>query len=99
MENELVARVERPAGPISKVVGLYQTFLRRGLEHFFPDAALEAEGDRSFINWDGSPDEEHFRVSDDPEGLGLEIEWFRTRYLFLPGSPAPFLPAERRLAA
>jgi len=84
-------------GPISKVVGLYQTLLRRSLEHFFPDAVLEAEGDRSFINWDGSPLEESFRVRDDPDGFGVQIDWFRSHYAFLPGSPAPFLPAERRL--
>ena len=37
------------------------------------------------------------RVSSDPDGVGLVIEWFRTRYVFQPGSPTPFLPAERRL--
>ena len=88
---------ERQAGPISRVVGLYQTFLRRTLEHFFPDAVLDIESDRSFINWDGSPREEHFVVSSDPDGVGLLIEWFRTRYVFQPASPTPFLPAERRL--
>ena len=88
---------ERQAGPISRVVGLYQTFLRRSLEHFFPDAVLDIESDRSFINWDGSPREEHFVVSSDPDGVGLLIDWFRTRYVFQHASPTPFLPAERRL--
>ena len=88
---------ERQAGPISRVVGLYQTFLRRSLEHFFPDAVLDIESDRSFINWDGSPREEHFVVSGDPDGVGLLIDWFRTRYVFQHASPTPFLPAERRL--
>jgi catechol 2,3-dioxygenase-like lactoylglutathione lyase family enzyme len=98
MENELVHRAERQVGPVSKVVGLYQTLLRRSLEHFFPDAVLETEGDRSFINWDGSAvNQEHFRLRDDQDGLGLEIEWFRTRFLFQPGSPTPFLPSQRRL--
>ncbi|MHC5538903.1 hypothetical protein ACYOEI_11845, partial [Singulisphaera rosea] len=97
VEQQLFVPAERPSGPISKVVGLYQTLLRRGLEHFFPDGVLEAESDRSFINWDGSPQEDHYRVRDDPDGLGVQIDWFRTRYLFLPGSPSPFLPAERRL--
>ena len=36
-------------------------------------------------------------MSDDPDGIGLEIEWFRTRYRFVPGRPSPFLPSERRL--
>lgn len=97
MEYEAQMLAGRPTGPISKVVGLYQTLLRRGLEHFFPDAILEVEGDRSFIDWDGPTREEHFRVRDDPEGLGIQIDWFRTPYLFLPGSPAPFLPSERTL--
>ncbi|AGA29190.1 hypothetical protein [Singulisphaera acidiphila] len=97
MNNEPIVLRERSTGPISKVVGLYQTLLRRSLEHFFPDGILEAAGDRSFIEWDGQSPEEHYRLGDDPDGLGVEIEWFRTRYLYLPGSPAPFLPAERRL--
>ena len=78
---------ERQAGPISRVVGLYQTFLRRSLEHFFPDAVLDIESDRSFINWDGSPREEHFTISNDPDGVGLRIDWFRTRYVFQHASP------------
>jgi hypothetical protein len=90
---------QAPAGPFSRVVGLYQTFLRRSLEHFFPEAVLDVESDRSIINWDGSPREEHFAVSDEPDGVGLRIDWFRTRYLFQSASPTPFLPAERRLIA
>ena len=89
---------ERQTGPVSRVVGLYQTLLRRNLEHFFPDGALDALGDRSVIDYDGSPDgDHHYSIADDPDGLGLVIEWLRTRYLFQPGSPTPFLPSERRL--
>ena len=33
-----------PSGPISRVVGLYQTLLRRTLEQFFPDAVLDDPG-------------------------------------------------------
>jgi len=98
MESEQVGLAQRTAtGPISKLVGLYQTLLRRSLEHFFPDAQLEAAGDRSYIKWDWQDLSDHFLMMDDSEGFGVEIEWFRTRYLFLPGSPSPFLPAERRL--
>src|SRR5262249_25334555 len=61
---------DRQPGPVSKVVGLYQTFLRRSLEHFFPDGVLDAVGDRSYIDWDGPTAAEHQRVEDDPEGLG-----------------------------
>lgn len=94
----LTERTTTP-GPVSKVVGLYQMFLRRSLEHFFPDGVLEVEGDRSFIDidWDGTLYQQNFHVEDDPDGLGVVIEWFRTRYLFQPGSPTLFLPAERRL--
>ncbi len=88
---------ERQSGPVSKLVGLYQMFLRRSLEHFFPDALLDVEGDRSFIEWDGSPYQQNYQIEDDPEGLGIALEWFRTRYVFQPSSPAPFLPSERRL--
>jgi len=91
----------RKSGPVSKVVGLYQMFLRRSLEHFFPDATLEVVDDRSFIGlgWDGGTSEPSYRVEDDPDGLGVVITWFRTRYLFQPGSPTPFLSSERSLIA
>src|SRR6266436_5514761 len=88
---------ERQEGPISKLVGLYQMFLRRSLEHFFPDGVLDAVSDRSYINWDRASPHEEFAYYDDPEGIGVVIEWFRTRYMFQPGSPSPFLPAERKL--
>ncbi|HWE38167.1 MAG TPA: hypothetical protein VG406_16475 [Isosphaeraceae bacterium] len=92
-----VAAAQRPLPTISKAVGLYQTLLRRQLEHFFPEASLEPGGDRSFI--EVAPEARHtnYRFAEDPAGFGLEIEWFRTRYIFQPGSPAPFLPSERRL--
>ena len=35
--------------------------------------------------------------ADEPDGIGVTIEWLRSRYLFRPGSPTPFLPAERKL--
>lgn len=97
MEHESAILVEHPLGQIAKVIGLYQTLLRRHLEHFFPDAILEPGADRSFINWEGPTSQANYRFADDPDGVGVEIEWFRTRYLFLPGSPAPFLPSERRM--
>jgi hypothetical protein len=79
------------------VVGLYQNLLRKTLEHFFPDAVLEIEGDRSVIEWSGSPDETSYRLIDDEDGLGLGIEWLGTRLSFRPASPVPLLPLERRL--
>ena len=74
MKNDSPALARRPTGPISRVVGLYQTLLRRSLEHFFPDAILDAGGDRSFINWDGAEDEGQYRILEDPDGLVLRIE-------------------------
>ncbi|MBX6313659.1 MAG: hypothetical protein IRY99_12185, partial [Isosphaeraceae bacterium] len=86
------------AGRMSRIVGLYQMLLRRNLEHFFPEGILEPAGDRSFIGLEDLPTSRaHYRLADEPDGLGLEIEWFRTRYLFLPGSPRPFRTSERRL--
>lgn len=84
-------------GPMSRVVGLYQTLLRRNLENFFPEGILEPAGDRSFIDVEPPTGGANYRFADDPDGFGMEIEWFRTRYLFLPGTPSPFLPSERRL--
>src|SRR4051794_22081951 len=98
MKLETPALAERMAsGPASKVVGLYQMFLRRNLEHFFPDATLDLAGDRSFIHVEGPGQGERFRIEDEPDGIGVAIEWLRSRYLLMPGSPTPFLPAERRL--
>jgi hypothetical protein len=88
---------DRGSGPISRVVGVYQMVLRRTLEHFFPDAQLEASGDRSIIDWDGSADETYYRLHEDPDGLGVEIEWLGTHLAFQPGNPSPLLSSERRM--
>ncbi len=90
-------RSNRPNAPISRIVGLYQMVLRRTLEHFFPDAQLEVAGDRSIIDWDGSADETYYRLHEDPDGLGVEIEWLGTHLVFQPGNPSPLLATERRL--
>lgn len=92
-----MAIAERPKGPMSRIVGLYQMLMRRYVEHFFPDATLEACGDRSFINLDPPRRTSIFDVRAEQDGLGLEIELFRTRYMLSPGSPSPFLPSEKRL--
>jgi hypothetical protein len=97
MNQETAAPADRLSGPASKLVGLYQGLLRRTVEHFFPDALLDAVGDRSVIDWNGPVTDEHYRLADDPEGLGLVLDWFGTSYTLQPGSPTPFLPAERRL--
>jgi hypothetical protein len=88
---------ERPSGSISRIVGVYQLVLRRTLEHFFPDAQLDLAGDRSIIDWDGSADRTYYMLHDDPDGLGVEIEWLGTRLSFQPGNPVPLLAAERRM--
>jgi hypothetical protein len=82
---------------MSRIVGLYQMMMRRQLEHFFPDSQLELSGNRSEILLDPSSRGSYFQIHDDPEGLGVVIELFRTRYLFQPTSPSPLLPTERRL--
>lgn len=97
ISSEMERDVERAPGQMSKVVGLYQMLLRRSLEHFFPDAALDTLGDRSFIFLEPSPGRPNYRMMADPDGLGLELEWFRTRYLITPGSPRPFMESERKL--
>jgi DNA integrity scanning protein DisA with diadenylate cyclase activity len=96
-EQILLARTERPSGPISRVVGLYQTLLRRTLEQFFPEAILEFQGDRSIIDWDGAHDEAYYRLTDDPDGLAVDIEWLGTHLTFRPDGPIPLLPLERRM--
>ncbi len=99
LPREPLTRIDRAAasGSMSRAIGLYQTLLRRALEHFLPDATLESGGDRSFIHFQDGSDSSNYRCANDPEGFGLEIEWFRTPYLLLPGSPSPFLPSEQRL--
>ena len=88
---------ERFSGPASKVIGLYQMFLRRNLEHFFPDATLNFMGDRNFIHVDDLADIERYRIDDDPDGVGVVIGYLRSRFTLTPGSPTPLLPAERHL--
>ncbi len=97
LEPPVATRGERPSGSISRIVGVYQMVLRRTLEHFFPDAQLEARGDRSIIDWEGSFDENYYRLQNDPDGLGVEIDWLGTHLSFLPGNPVPLLPTERRM--
>ena len=96
-EHSLPVRPERPSGPISKVVGLYHNLLRKTLQHFFPTAILEIEGDCSIIDWDGGPEETHFQFVEDPEQLGLQIIWLGTWLNFRPENPVPLLPLERKL--
>jgi DNA integrity scanning protein DisA with diadenylate cyclase activity len=97
METNTTLFADRQSGPASKVVGLYLMLLRRNLEHFFPDALLDLGGDRSFINVNGMAEGHRYRVEEEPDGIGVAIEWLKSRYLLLPGSPTPFLPAERKL--
>ena len=96
MPDLSIPLLDRPA-TLSKLIGFYQALLRRHVEHFFPDAVLDTGGDRSVIHAEGLADRPNHRVIDDSNGLGVEIEWFQTRYLLQPGSPSPFLPAEKRL--
>ena len=88
---------DRYSGPASKLVGLYQMFLRRNLEHFFPDSTLNFIGDRNFIQVEELAVAEGFRIDNDPDGVGIVIDWLRSTFVFTPGSPTPFLPAERQL--
>src|SRR3954471_20170178 len=97
MRREATMPAERTTGPISRVVGLYQTLLRRSLERFFPDAVLDNQGDRSVIDWEGSTRSGYYHIIDDPDGLSLDIEWLGTRLTFRPESPVPLLPLERRM--
>jgi hypothetical protein len=97
VEVDVTASGDRPGGPISRIVGVYQIVLRRALEHFFPGAQLEVVGDRSLIDWVGSPEEPYYRLRDDSSGMGVEIDWLGTRLLFQSGSPMPLLPSERRM--
>ncbi|WP_240907218.1 diadenylate cyclase [Paludisphaera rhizosphaerae] len=96
-EYTLQARSDRHLGPVSKVVGLYQSVMRRTLEHFFPDSILEIQGDRTIIDGDVVMQEAPYRLIDDPDRLAIDIEWRGTRLTFQPGSPVPLFPAERRM--
>jgi len=90
---------DRPllARPNSRLVGLHHSLLRQQLDHFFPDATLQLEGDRSAIHWETEPGRPNYALDDDPDGLGVLIDWFGSRYLFMPASPVPFLESEKRL--
>ncbi|WP_068419772.1 diadenylate cyclase [Planctomyces sp. SH-PL62] len=96
-EQTLLARSERQYGQVSKIVGLYQSVMRRTLEHFFPDSVLEIQGDRSIIDWDVVMQETPYNLVDDLDRLAIDIEWRGTRLTFQPGSPVPLFPSERRM--
>lgn len=97
MDRTIADALGRPAGQTTRVIGIYQMLLRRGLEHFFPEAELVPASDRSIIALDGDGPQPHFAVAEDPDGPGLWIDWFGARYLLQPGGPTPFLPSERAL--
>ena len=97
MEEPTAPTTDRHVRPSSRLVGLYQALLRQQLDHFFPDAVLQLEGDRSPINWELATDRPNFAVAEDPDGIGVLIDWFGSRYLFQPASPVPLLRSERRL--
>ena len=88
---------ERSMDSFSKVIGLYQTLLRRTIEHFFPEVRIEPIGDRSVIRFRRGPAGSNYRIGEDEFGLGVEIEWLRSMYLVQPGSPVRFTAAERNL--
>ena len=67
------------------------------MAHFLPDAELVQAGDRSTILMKPRRVGDHYRIKEDPVGLGLEIEWFGVLYQLNPGVPVPFTAAERRL--
>lgn len=83
-------------GQMSRLIGLYQVLMRRNVEHFFPDALLEPAGDRSIIRLNGRRSA-NFDIEHDPDGIGLEVEWLKTRYRLTPGVPMPFSPTETAL--
>jgi hypothetical protein len=82
---------------MSRVVGLYQTLLRRTLHQFLPEASLEPAGNRSVIRLPGRRVREHYSLAEDEDGLALDLGWFGTEYRLSPGVPVPFTMAERRL--
>ena len=68
-------------------------FLRRNLEHFFPDASLDLEGDRSFIEVDALAAGDRYRIDEEPGGIGVVIEWLRSAGLPLPAEQSDAVPA------
>jgi DNA integrity scanning protein DisA with diadenylate cyclase activity len=92
-----LSRPDRQSGPVSKVVGLYLSAMRRTFEHFFPESLLEIHGDHSIIDRDVVMGESSYRLIEDPDRLAIDLEWRGSRMTFRPGSPVPLYPAERRM--
>lgn len=97
IDNAAISAGDATKGRASKVIGLYQIMLKRVLEHFFPEGRLDPAEDRSSIEFDWGGRRANFVIGEDPDGLGVSIEWFRSRYFFRPTSPTPFSASERRL--
>lgn len=96
-EVGVLSAADASKGRASKVIGLYQIMLKRVLEHFFPEGRLDPAEDRSSIEFEWGVRRANFVIGEDPDGLGVSIEWFRSRYFFRPTSPTPFSASERRL--
>ncbi len=92
-------RIARRLRTPSRVIGLYQTFFRRNIEHFFPNILLEAVDNLSFIDGLNPLDCPNYHFEDEPDKLGILIRWFKTRYRLMPSRPVPFLASERSLIA
>ncbi|RUL89170.1 diadenylate cyclase [Tautonia sociabilis] len=97
MREPMAPGHDRPFRSNSRLVGLYHSLLRQQLDHFFPDARLHLEGDRSPIHFEGRIDRPNYTIQGDPDGIDLIIDWFGSRYSFQPVSPVPLLASERKL--
>ena len=86
-EPEPTREMQMVGGNASKVVGIYQLLLRQFLDHFFPEGAFEPDGDRSSIELLKSLGRSNFRIGEDPDGLGVLIDWFRSKYSFQADQP------------
>ena len=93
IQNQLALRRSN-----AQAVAVFQAMLARCLEHFFPDAALEAEDDSAPVAWQAGG-RASFRLGEPGAGPGVVLQCFRSRYRLIPEGPASLADEDRRLLA
>jgi hypothetical protein len=79
-------------------MAVFEAMLTRCLEHFFPDAVLELEGDSAPVAGQAGG-RASFHLAEPGPGRGVVIHCFRSRFRLIPEAPASLADEDRRLLA
>jgi CheY-like chemotaxis protein len=91
IQNQLALRRSN-----AQAVAVFQSMLARCLEHFFPETALEVQGESATVAWQAGGSAS-FRLGEPGAGPGVVLQCFRSRYRLIPEGPASLADEDRRL--